>query len=84
MVTKKLKSDEKAFLKKLGKRIEKIILKDLGYSSLDAFSLEYSDEIAKPTLYQICQGKRDMKLSTLRGLAQSLDLKLEDLLREPF
>lgn len=82
MVTRKLKSDDKAFLKKLGKKIEKIILEDMGYKSLDEFSLEQHDFIAKPTLYQVCQGKRDMKVSTLRGLAQALDIKLTDLLCE--
>jgi len=79
MATRKLKKDDKTFLKKLGKRIEKIIIEDMGYSSLDAFTLEYHDLIAKPTLYQICQGKRDMKVSTLRGLTSALEMSLEDL-----
>jgi hypothetical protein len=80
MVTRKLKKDDRNFLKKLGSRIKKIILEDKKYSSLDAFSLEHHDKIAKPTLYQICDGKRDMKLSTLRGLASSLGVRLVDLL----
>lgn len=41
----------------------KIILEEKGNSSLDGFALEYYDLIAKPTLYQICAGKRDMKVS---------------------
>jgi predicted transcriptional regulator len=79
MATRKIKKDDQAFLKKLGKKIEKIILEDMNYSSLDAFSIEHHDLIAKPTLYQICQGKRDMKISTLRGLAAALGISLKNL-----
>ncbi len=61
MVTRKLKVEDKAFLKKLGKKIEKIILEEKGYTSLDAFALEYHDLVAKPTLYEICAGGRDMR-----------------------
>lgn len=82
MVTRKLKPDDKAFLRKLGKKIEKIILERKGYSSLDAFALEYHDLIAKPTLYQICAVQRDMKISTLRGLAKALEMNLIDLIAE--
>ena len=78
---RKLRADDRAFLRKLGKKIEKIILEDKGYSSLDAFALEYYDLIAKPTLYQICAGKRDMKVSTLLGLSEALDVKLTDMLK---
>lgn len=81
MVTRKLRADDRAFLKRLGKRIEKIIIEERGYSSLDAFSLEFHELIAKPTLYQVCQGKRDMKVSTLRGLAEALDLSLVELIK---
>ncbi|MBP9708829.1 MAG: hypothetical protein KBD78_14420 [Oligoflexales bacterium] len=80
MVTKKLKAEDKRFLKELGKNIEKIILTDKGYSSLDAFSIAYYDLIAKPTLYQICRGERDMKLSTLRNLAKALETPLVKLI----
>ena len=80
MVTRKLRSNDKAFLKKLGKKIEKIILEERGYRSLDAFALEYHDMIAKPTLYQICAGKRDMKISTLRGLCEALEIGLAEIL----
>jgi hypothetical protein len=48
--------------------------------SLDAFALEHYDLIAKPTLYQICAGERDMKISTLRGLAAALEVHISDLL----
>jgi predicted transcriptional regulator len=80
MATRRLRPDDRAFLKRLGKKIEKIVLEERGYSSLDAFSLECHDLIAKPTLYQICQGKRDMKISTLRGLAAALDVSIQDLI----
>jgi hypothetical protein len=36
--------------------------------------------IAKPTLYQLCDGKRDMKISTLRGLARALGITLRELI----
>jgi hypothetical protein len=82
MVTRRLRADDKQYLRRLGRRIEKIILGELGYKSLDAFALEHHDLIAKPTLSQICKGKRDMKITTLRGLAKALDRALEDLVSE--
>lgn len=81
MATKRLKKEDRERINALGKRIEKIILKEKGYKSLDAFSLEFHDEITKPTLYQLCAGKRDMKFSTLLGLGRALEVKLEDLLK---
>lgn len=82
MPTKRLSKEDKKRIKELGRRIEKIILKDQGYKSLDAFSLEFHEEITKPTLYQLCEGKRDMKFSTLLGLSRALGIKLEDLVRD--
>ena len=79
MVTRKLRSDDKIYLRNLGRKIEGIILHKRGYKSLDAFSLEFHDLIAKPTLYEICAGKRDMKVSTLRGLAMALEIELSEL-----
>ena len=76
MVTKRLKKKDKDFLKKLGEKIEHIILEEKGYNSLDAFSLEFHDFISKPTLYQICRGERDMKISTLRNLAEAIEVSL--------
>ncbi|NJL24997.1 MAG: hypothetical protein HC902_07370 [Calothrix sp. SM1_5_4] len=52
MATRKLSKSTQRALKALGARIETIILESNGYRSLDAFSLEYHDLIAKPTLYQ--------------------------------
>jgi hypothetical protein len=80
MVTRRKRPQDKQFLKKLGKRIEGIIIDKRGYSSLDAFSLEFSDLIAKPTLYAICKGERDMKITTLIGLAEALEMSLMDLI----
>lgn len=80
MVTRKIRPDDRAFLKELGQRVERVIIQEMGYSSLDAFSMEHHDLIAKPTLYQICQGKRDMKISTLRRLASALRVTIEELL----
>jgi hypothetical protein len=80
MATKRLIRADKQTLAKLGKRIETLILKERGYKSLDAFSLEFHDEITKPTLYQLCEGKRDMKLSTLMGLSRALEVPMDELL----
>ena len=82
MVTKKINRADRRTLEALGKRIETIILKEKGYKSLDAFSLDFHEEIAKPTLYQLCDGKRDMKLSTLFGLSRALDVPISDLLKD--
>jgi hypothetical protein len=80
MPTKKLNRSDKLFCERLGSRVRAIILTEKKYPSLDAFSLEHHDLIAKPTLYQLCDGKRDMKVSTLRGLAKALGMSLESLI----
>lgn len=80
-MTKKLTKADSIFLKRLGEKIRTLIVQEKGYSSLDAFALEHHDNIAKGTLYEICEGKRDMKISTLRGLCRALDLTLEGLIR---
>lgn len=79
MVTRKLKREDRDFLKRLGEKIRHIILEEKGYRSLDAFALEHYEIIAKPTLYQICEGKRDMKISTLQCLCQALEISLSKL-----
>ena len=73
------KANQKA-LQLLSIRVKKMILQDLKYPSLDAFALEHHDNISKKTLYAICNGKRDMQLSTLLGLARALEINLSDLL----
>lgn len=82
MATKRLNRADRRTLEALGKKIETIILKEKGYKSLDSFSLEFHEEIAKPTLYQLCEGKRDMKLSTLMGLSRALNIPVSDLLKD--
>lgn len=81
MATKKLRSSDKLFYDKLGKRLSKLILEKGGYKSLDAFALEHHDKIAKPTLYHLVDGKRDPKLSTLRRLSEALGMTVEELIR---
>ena len=74
------KSGEVQFYERLGKRVRKIILTEKGYTSLDAFALEFHDLIAKPTLYQLCDGERDLKVSTLRRLAEALGMTFQELI----
>ncbi len=68
------KSSEK-YLKALGAEIKKIILEEKKYSSLDRFALEHYNNITKPTLYAICEGKRDFQFSTIAGLSKALGIK---------
>lgn len=81
MPTKKLSKSDKVFLEKLGHRVKQMILNKKNYTSLDSFSLEHHDLISKPTLYQLCEGKRDLKISTLRGLAKALGVTLQELIQ---
>lgn len=82
MPTNKLTSLDKQFLKRLGQIVRSRILEDMGYRSLDAFSLQFHDLISKPTLYQLCDGERDLKLSTLNGLARALGTSASSLIRQ--
>ena len=81
MTTRKQTKEEKELLTIVAKNVRDLIFKKFKYQSLDAFSLEWHDLIAKPTLYQICDAKRDMKLSTLLRLSKALEVKIEDLLK---
>ena len=81
MPTKKISRADKMALKALGKKVKAIILQDKGYKSLDAFALELHDMVTKPTLYEVCSGKRDMKFSTLLGISRALDIPVSDLLK---
>ena len=58
-----------------------MILEEMHYSSLDAFALEHHDNIAKGTLYEVCNGDRDMKISTLRGLSRALGTTVTSLIQ---
>lgn len=73
--------DEK-YLKALGAKIKEIILFELKYTSLDRFALEHYDEITKPTLYAICEGKRDFQFSTISGLSRALNMNPITLLKK--
>ena len=69
-----LTKSNKRYLKALGAEIKQIILYELNYSSLDRFALEHHDQITKPTLYAICEGKRDFQFSTISGLSRALNI----------
>lgn len=75
------KQEEQAFLR-LGKKLRSMILKDLGYSSLDSFALQHHDIISKPTLYAICDGQRDFQFTTLLRLAKALEIDVIELLKD--
>ena len=76
MLTRALTKVEKNRLQKLGRKIRVIISEEKGYKSLDTFSLEYNELIARLTLYQIYEVKKDIKLSTLMRLSKALNLSL--------
>jgi len=82
MPSRTLEKNDKKYLVHLGKKVAHRILTELGYRSLDAFAMEHSKLITKPTLYEVCAGKRDMKVSTLRGLAKALKISYDDLVQE--
>lgn len=75
------KQEEQIFLR-LGKKLRTLILKDMGYESLDRFALEHHDIISKPTLYAICDGQRDFQFSTLLRLAKALETSIPELLKD--
>ena len=77
-----LTSSDKKYLRTLGTRIREIILCELKYPSLDKFALEHHDKITKPTLYAICEGKRDFQFSTISGLSNALNMTPITLLKK--
>ena len=77
-----LTTSDKKYLKALGNKIREIILYDLKYSSLDRFALEHHDKITKPTLYALCEGKRDFQFSTISGLSRALNMSPIKLLKK--
>jgi len=82
MAKNKLSKQEAQIFLRLGKRLRSLILKDLGYDSIDRFALEHHDIISKPTLYAICDGRRDFQFSTLLRLAEALGTTVQELLKE--
>ncbi len=79
-----LTSFDRRFLKNLGCELERIILEERGYSSLDRFSLEHHEDVTKPTLYAICKGSRDFQFSTLSGIARALRINPIELLNKVY
>lgn len=69
-----------AWLKSLGKKIEKVI-HDKGYRSPYEFWVErVGDEISRSGLNFILTGQRDPRITTLKLIANALDVQIEDLL----
>lgn len=81
MGSRRIPQVHKKAMRTLGRKIKKIILKEMRYSSLDAFHLEHHDLIAKPTLYDLCEGRRDMRMSTFFGLCRALGISPLELLK---
>ena len=76
------KADNKYFAA-LGQRIARLITAK-GYNSPYSFWLEHGDEgLSRSNLNYILNGKSDPKLSTLRRIAEGLDVDLSELLKEP-
>ncbi len=64
----------------MGARIREKIL-STGTKSVELFAHEHG--IAKSTLSEIINGKKDMRLSTLARIAAALDMNLSELLDDP-
>ena len=82
LASRKIPKQHRKALKQLGRKLQKIILDERRYSSLDAFANEFHDVIAKPTLYDLCAGRRDMRMSTFFGLCRALEISPYELIRD--
>lgn len=72
--------NELDFQKKIGKRIDKLIL-EKGYKSpYDFWINKAGDDISRAALNYIIAGKTDIKLSTLRTLSKLLGVKIKVLI----
>ena len=80
MPKRKLRKEDKLLLLRLGRKVRKIIIKERGYKSLDAFSVEFDDIIAKPTIYRICDGDQDLYFLSLIKICEALDISIFELL----
>lgn len=70
------------YVKALGKRVSELIEKK-GYKSPYSFWLENGDEgLSRSNLNYLINGKSDPKLSTLRRVAEGLEIELTDLLKD--
>ena len=75
----KSRADE-AFLKALGKNIERLIEKQGFSSPYDFWIKEAGDEVSRSALNYILTGRTDPKASTLRALARLLKVRPRDIL----
>ena len=82
MTKRKLRKKDRLLLKRLGRRTKRIILKERGYSSLDAFSLECGDVLSKTTLYRICDGVQDPYFLSIMKICEALNVSFLDLLKD--
>lgn len=74
-------TDDK-YLKALGKRVSKLI-EEKGYKSPYSFWLENGDEgLSRSNLNYLINGKSDPKLSTLRRIAEGLEIEVADLFKD--
>ncbi len=77
---KKQLSDQKYCIA-LGKKIS-LLIKEKGYKSPYAFWLENGEDgLSRSNLNYIINGKTDPKLSTLRKIADGLEVELVDLFK---
>ena len=76
----KLTNGKKKLLNKLGIRIKHRICKELGYKTLGQFSTTHP-KITKSLLYEVCEGSRDIRISTLIDFCEALEMKPSELLK---
>jgi hypothetical protein len=72
---------DRTYLKGLGRRIEALIIAK-GYLSSYEFWVEKSDGLfSRASLNFIVNGQKDVRITTLRIIAQCLDISLDELLK---
>lgn len=77
---RKGKTDNK-FFESLGRRVSALIA-EKGYKSPYAFWLEHGDEgLSRSNLNYLLSGKTDPKVSTLRRIAEGLEIDLHELFK---
>lgn len=75
------KTDDKYFVA-LGKRVSKLI-EEKGYKSPYSFWLENGDDgLSRSNLNYLLNGRSDPRLSTLRRVAEGLEIELAELLKD--
>lgn len=72
---------DQIFLKSLGQHIAKLI-KSKGYISPYEFWIERADDLFSRTgLHYTLTGQKDVKITTLRAIAEALEISLDELLK---